>query len=129
MVFQVRVLQNVVQRNALRLLLSRQDQKPTLQVLKFFREYNFIVIITIFYGRGGSNWRNSPGNVSIHRQRGPSNYGGPLYTTHKRDQDANNCDQWEASVGCNDYGLTGPLLDHARGSVSFVCVFLHRPSY
>ena len=27
----VRVLQNVVQRNALRLLLSRQDQKPTLQ--------------------------------------------------------------------------------------------------
>ena len=44
----------------------------------------------IFYGRGGSNWRNSPGNVSIHRQRGPSNYGGPLYTIHKRDQeDAN----------------------------------------
>ena len=42
----------------------------------------------LFYGRGGSNWRNSPGNVSIHRQRGPSNYGGPLYTTHKRDQDA-----------------------------------------
>ena len=38
-----------------------------------------------------------------------------------------NCDQWEASVGCNDYGLTGPLLDHARGSASFVCVFLHRP--
>ena len=27
----VRVLQNVVQRNALRLLLSREDQKPTLQ--------------------------------------------------------------------------------------------------
>ena len=27
----VRVLQNVVQRNALRLLLSRQDQAPTLQ--------------------------------------------------------------------------------------------------
>ena len=43
-----------------------------------------------FYGRGGSNWRNSPGNVSIHRQRGPSNYGGPLYTFHKRYQeDAN----------------------------------------
>ena len=41
-------------------------------------------------GGGGSNWRNSPGNVSIHRQRGPSNYGGPLYTFHKRDQeDAN----------------------------------------
>ena len=41
-------------------------------------------------GGGESNWRNSPGNVSIHRQRGPSNYGGPLYTFHKRDQeDAN----------------------------------------
>ena len=33
-----------------------------------------------------------------------------------------NCDQWEASVGCNDYGLTGPLFDHARGTDSFVCV-------
>ena len=40
-----------------------------------------------------------------------------------------NCDQWEASVGCNDYGLTGSLLDHARGTDSFVCVFLHWPSY
>ena len=40
-----------------------------------------------------------------------------------------NCDQWEASVDCNNYGLTGPLPDHARRSVSFVCVFLHRPSY
>ena len=29
--FQVRVLQNVVQRNALKLLLSREDQKVTLQ--------------------------------------------------------------------------------------------------
>jgi HSP90 family molecular chaperone len=28
----VRVLQNVVQRNALKLLLSREDLKPTLQV-------------------------------------------------------------------------------------------------
>ena len=38
------------------------------------------------------------------------------------------CDQWEASVDCNNYGLTGPLPDHAWRPVSFVCVFLYRPS-
>ena len=32
----VRVLQNVVQRNALKLLLSREDHKPTLQVYHSF---------------------------------------------------------------------------------------------
>ena len=31
----VRVLQNVVQRNALKLLLSQEDQKPTAQVVSY----------------------------------------------------------------------------------------------
>lgn len=41
----VRVLQNVVQRNALKLLLGRDDHKPTLQVFKTYLQSgkNYIV--------------------------------------------------------------------------------------
>ena len=37
----VRVLQNVVQRNALKLLLSQEDQKPTVQVFNLLRHSFF----------------------------------------------------------------------------------------
>ena len=74
-------------------------------------------------GGGGSNWRNSPGNVSIHRQRGPSNYGGPLYTFHKRYQeDANQLRPMGGLCGLRRLRSDPSTTCDARGTDSFMCV-------
>ena len=80
-------------------------------------------------GGGGSNWRNSPGNVSILRQRGPSNYGGPLYTFHKRDQeDANQLRPMGGLCGLQRLRSDRSTTRPCPGNRFFcVCVFLHRP--
>ena len=82
----------------------------------------------IFYGRGGSNWRDSPGNVSIHRQRGPSITRALVYYS----QEEPGRDSLRTMGGlCGSQRLRSDrsTSDHARRSVSFACVFLHRPSY
>ena len=101
-----------------------QQEKCIFPPAAFQRKVN---VAGIFYGRGGSNWRGflgwfhttSPWAVFIPRALAYYSQGGP---------GRSDCVQWEASVDCNNYGLTGPLPDHAWRPVSFVCVFLYRPS-
>ena len=52
-----------------------------------------------------------------------------VYYSQEEPEDATHCDQWEASVDRNDYGLTGPLLTMPGDPFLLrVCFFIVRPT-